>query len=143
MKIIGLKKIKTKIVKNKKGDILKFLSRKDFYYKGFGEVYFSEIKKNKIKGWNYHKKNISLLIVPSGKVEFFFVDGRIKSKTYHAKEKITLSKKNYKIILVPPRIWFCFRSLKKLSIVANCINNPHSDKETLKASIIKNFKIKK
>ena len=143
MKIIGLKKIKAKIVKNKKGDILKFLSRKDFYYKGFGEVYFSEIKKNKIKGWNYHKKNISLLLVPSGKVEFFFVDGRIKSKTYNTKEKSTLSKKNYKIILVPPRIWFCFRSLTKLSIVANCINNPHNDKETLKASIIKNFKIKK
>ena len=136
MKIIGLKKIKAKIIKNKKGDILKFLSKKDFYFKGFGEVYFTEIKKNKVKGWNFHKNNKSLLVVPYGKVEFMFVDGRVKSKTYYKKEKIILSKKNYKIIALPPGVWFCFKSLTKLSIVANCINNPHQDKETLNAKLI-------
>ena len=86
-----------------------------------------------MKGWNFHKNNKSLLVVPYGKVEFMFVDGRVKSKTYYKKEKIILSKKNYKIIALPPGVWFCFKSLTKLSIVANCINNPHQDKETLKA----------
>ena len=143
MKIIGLKKIKVRVIKNKKGDILKFLSRKDFFFKGFGEVYFTEIKKNKTKGWNCHKRNICLLGVPNGKVEFFFIDGRIKSKTYFHEEKIILSKKNYKIIVLPPGIWFSFKSLTKLSMVTNCINNPHSDKETLKTEKIKNYKINK
>ena len=53
-----------------------------------------------------------------------------------------LSKKNYKVILVPPKIWFSFKSLTKISIVVNCIDNPHSDNETLKSISIKNHKIK-
>ena len=61
MKIIGLKNIKRKIIKNKKGDILKFLSKKDNFFKKFGEIYFTEILKSKVKGWNYHKKNNCLL----------------------------------------------------------------------------------
>ena len=35
-------------------------------------------------------------------------------------------------------MWFSFRSIVKLSIVANCIENPHSDNETLKSRKIKN-----
>ena len=69
MKIIGIKKIKKKIIKNIKGDILKFFSKQDSFFKKFGEIYFSEIRKNKVKGWNYHKKNTCLLTVPFGKVE--------------------------------------------------------------------------
>ena len=141
MKIIGLKKFKAKVIKNKKGDILKFLSKKDVFFKGFGEVYFSEIKKNKVKGWNCHKRNVCILGVPSGNVEFFFIDGRHKSKSYFAEEKILVNKKNYKILKVPPGIWFSFRSLSKLSVVSNCINNPHLDGETEKKKKFKKYKI--
>ena len=56
MKIIGLKIIKKKIIKNSKGDIIKYINKKDRIFKKFGEAYFSEIKKNKIKGWNLHNK---------------------------------------------------------------------------------------
>ena len=44
MKIIGLKIFKQKVVNNKKGDILKFLSKRDFFFRKFGETYFTEIK---------------------------------------------------------------------------------------------------
>ncbi len=141
IKIIGLKVLKQKIVSNKKGDILKFLSKRDFFFKKFGETYFTEIKKNKIKGWNYHKKNRCIIAVPFGKVCFWFIDGRKKSPSYYNEEKITIGKNNYKITLVPPKIWFSFKSLTKISIVVNCIDNPHSDKETLKSISIKNYKI--
>ena len=141
MKIIALKSFKNKIVKNRKGDIIKYLSRKDIYFKKFGEIYFTEIIKNKTKGWNYHKKNTCLISVPYGKVKFCFIDGRKKSKSFNKKVDILLSKKNHKIISIPPGVWFSFRSLSSLSLVANCLNNPHSDKETLKSQIVKNIKI--
>tara|TARA_B000000460_G_C21254242_1_gene280461 strand:- start:55 stop:219 length:165 start_codon:yes stop_codon:yes gene_type:complete len=53
MKIIGLKKININIdvAKNKKGDMLKFISKNNSFFKEFGEVYFSEIKKNKRVGF--------------------------------------------------------------------------------------------
>jgi len=141
MKIIGLKTIEGKIVANKKGDILKFLSKNDYFFKKFGEIYFTEIKKKKIKGWNYHKKNYCLLVVPFGQVQFWFIDGRLKSKSYNKEDKIIIGKNYYKIICVPPKVWFSFKSLAKMSIVANCLNNPHTDNETLKSKKIKKYRI--
>ena len=141
MKIIGIKNIKRKIIQNKKGDILKFLSKRDNFFKKFGEIYFTEIIKNKVKGWNYHKKNNSLLTVPYGSVQFWFIDGRRTSKSYHKEKKVIVNKKKYKVISVPPGVWFSFKSLVKFSIVANCIENPHSDSEIMKSKKIKNHEI--
>ena len=72
MTIKSIKLIKNKIIKNKKGEIIKFINKNNKYFSGFGEVYFSEIKKNKIKGWNIHYKYKCILTVPFGNVEFSF-----------------------------------------------------------------------
>ena len=57
MSINKIRVVKLKKFNNSIGDTMKYLSKKNSFFKGFGETYFSEIKKNKIKGWNYHKKN--------------------------------------------------------------------------------------
>ncbi len=130
---MSLSKIKTnklKISTNPKGDVLKYLSKKNKYFKKFGEVYFTEIKKNKVKGWNFHKKCWCLLAVPYGKVKFTFAEN-INSK----KKIIVIGKKNYSIIVVPPRIWFNFMSIKKISLIVNTLNHAHNKNETLKIPI--------
>ena len=132
MKINGLKKINIRVIKNKKGDLIKYLSSRDIFFKKFGEIYFSEIKKGQIKGWNLHKRYKCHLAVISGSVTFNFVDSRKNSKTFVKKEKITLSKKNYAVLLVPPKIWFNFTTRDKVSLVANTLNYPHLDSETKK-----------
>ena len=53
-----LKTLKGKIIFNSKGNIKKFLTKNSAEFNSFGECYFSEIKKNVIKGW----KKISQLI---------------------------------------------------------------------------------
>ena len=50
-----LKIIKLKNIKMEKGNLVKFIEKKSLNYKGFGEVYFSNVKKNKIKAWKKHK----------------------------------------------------------------------------------------
>tara|TARA_B100001013_G_C24290081_1_gene316469 strand:- start:91 stop:498 length:408 start_codon:yes stop_codon:yes gene_type:complete len=135
MKINGLKKIDIKVIKNTKGDILKFISSKNSFYKKFGEVYFSEIKKDKIKGWNLHTKYTCFLSVLSGSVTFNFEDDRKQSKTYKLKKKITLGKKNYGILIVPPNIWFNFRGNTNNSVIVNALNYPHNKSETRKKDL--------
>ena len=125
-----IKTIKLKISTNPKGDVLKYLTKKNKYFKKFGEVYFTEIKKNKFKGWNFHKKSWCLLAVPYGKVKFTFAEN-INSK----KKTIIIGKKNYSIIVLPPRIWFNFMSIKKISLVVNTLNHVHNKNETLKIPI--------
>ena len=139
MRIIGLKKINSRIIKNSKGDLIKYLSSKDNFFKKFGEIYFSEIKKGQTKGWKLHKKYKCHLAVISGSVTFNFVDSRKNSKTYLKKDKITLSKKNHGILLVPPNIWFSFTTKNKISLVVNTLNYPHSDSETRNKLITNSF----
>ena len=84
MKIPGVKLKKLKIINNPKGNIYKYISKKDSIFKKFGEVYFSEIFKGKIKGWNLHKKNTCIICVPSGKVKFILLSN---GKNFFIKEK--------------------------------------------------------
>ena len=110
MSLNKIKTIKLKKNLNSKGDVLKYLTRNNKYLKKFGEIYFTEIKKNKIKGWNFHKKCWCLLVVPYGKVKFTFAVN-IKGK----KKTIIIGKKNYSMIVLPPGIWFNFTSPNMLS----------------------------
>lgn len=128
-----VKVLKNRIIKNKKGSIIKYISNKEKNFLGFGEVYFSEIKYKKTKGWNYHKKYTCIITVPLGLVEFSIFN----SKKRLIKKKI--SKKE--ILIIPPKNWFSFKSLKKNSLVANFINGIHLDKETKKSNLINNIKI--
>ena len=130
MSLKKIKIIKLKVSSNPKGDVLKYLTRENKYLKKFGEIYFTEIKKNKIKGWNFHKKYWSLLAVPFGKVRFTFAEN-INNK----KKIITIGKNNYSLIVVPPQVWFNFKSLKKISLVVNTLNNIHKKSETQKIPI--------
>ena len=130
MSVSKIKVIKLKKFHNPIGDTMKYLSRKSSFFKGFGEVYFSEIKKNKIKGWNYHKKYWCLLCVPFGKVKFNFKD-QLNSKV----KSITIGKKNYSVIIVPPKIYFSFKSEVANSLVVNTTNGVHDENETIKVSI--------
>tara|TARA_B100000579_G_scaffold49706_1_gene34638 strand:- start:492 stop:887 length:396 start_codon:yes stop_codon:yes gene_type:complete len=130
MSLNQIKTIKLKKNLNPKGDILKYLTKNNKYLKSFGEIYFTEIKKNKVKGWNYHKKCWCLLSVPLGKVQFTFAK-KIESK----KRSIIIGKKKYCMIVVPPGFWFKFKSLEKISLVVNTIDKIHNKNETLKIPI--------
>ena len=142
MKIIGVKKIKQSVFKNSKGDLIKFVSKKNNFFKSFGEVYFNEINYNKKKGWILHKKNQCIFTTVYGEVIFRLFDGRKKSKSFECEELITLSKSKNNVLIVPPGVWFSFTTKKKKSVIANLINNPHSDKESIKSNEINGHFIK-
>ena len=142
MKIIGVKKIKQRIFKNPKGDLLKFVSKKNDFFKSFGEIYFNEINSNKKKGWILHKKNQCIFSAVYGEVIFKLYDGRKKSSSFNNEANITLNKNKYNILIVPPGVWFSFTTKKKKSVIANLINKPHSDSESIKSSQINGNYIK-
>lgn len=105
-----------------KGNIEKILNKNSKLFKGFGEIYFSHIKKNSIKCWKLHKKNYSLIFVIHGKVNFVFY---YKNNFY----KILLTKKLSNLISIPPNLWFGFQGVGQKNIICNIMDNLHSDKE--------------
>jgi hypothetical protein len=71
--------------------------------------------------------------VPFGQVKFNFkknLDQNTKAKA------ITIGKKNYSTIVVPPKIYFSFKSKVAISLVVNTINGVHAENETKKIPII-------
>ena len=63
MKVKLVKVLKNKIIFNPKGNIIKIINKKNKYFFKFGELYFSQVKKNKTKGWNIHYNYFQEIIV--------------------------------------------------------------------------------
>ena len=125
-----IKKIKLKIIKNKKGDILKYLNKHILHPKKFGEIYFNQIKKNQKTGWIFHKKYFCYITVPVGKIQFTY------KKNFKSKGKsFVLSSEKYFLLRISPKIWFSFKGIKKSSLLVNTITGIHNDKEVLKNNI--------
>ena len=91
---------KNKVLRNKKGMIVKFISQKNSFFKRFGEVYLNYIKKNKKKGWIFHKKNNCLFICCTGKVYFHLIN------ELGFEQKVSISEGSGKILEIPKNIWF-------------------------------------
>jgi len=123
-------KIKLKSIISPAGNIIKYLSKKDRYFKQFGEIYFNQVKKGYVKGWNLHKESTCLISVVYGSVEFTTMDYYKKNK-----KKYVLKSSKPSLLIIPPKKWFKFKSLDKISMISNLINKVHSPNETLKLSL--------
>ncbi len=130
MKSKKLKIHNLKVIKNFKGDIKKYLDFKIIKKFKISEIYFSEIKKNQIKGWNLHMKATCFLSVAYGSVKF-----QIKNKNFKLIKNILINKKNHKCIEIPPGMWFSFKAVGRDSVVINSINLKHQINETRKKPI--------
>ena len=112
------------------GSVLHFIKNDDPGYIGFGEVYFSTVKKGAIKAWKMHKLMTLNLVVPVGEVLFVFVDQRKKSKTNGEIYEVRLSSNPYRRMTVPPGIWFGFMGLSsELNLLSNQADIVHDPNE--------------
>lgn len=129
-----IKIIKGKIIKNNKGNIKKFITKKSLEFNGFGECYFSEIKKNQIKGWKKNKTTNQLITVIKGKVKFYLIDDRKKNKIIR-KNYILDDNINYKKIIIPKNVWYAFKGINNdISILFNFLNIEHKNTKILNKS---------
>ena len=91
---------------------------------------------NKIKAWHLHKEATLNYCCVYGKVKLVLYDERKQSKTFGKYQELFLSIENYSLITIPPNIWNGFKGLnKEHSIIANCLNLPHNEKEMIRSDI--------
>ena len=122
-----------KIIQTEGGDVRHFLKSNEHSYKGFGEIYFSFINKDSIKGWKLHTKMTMNLVVPIGEVGFVFSEESSSSfKVYKIGEN------NHARLTVPPNIWFGFKGLGlKTNLVVNLSDIIHDPDESKKLNLDK------
>ena len=131
--IEGVKITKLKILRDQRGSVLTMLRSDSKVYESFGEIYFSTIFYNSIKAWHFHKKAVLNYACIKGKVKLILYDDRKNSKSFGKYDEYILTPKKYFLITIPPLIWSGFKGLyQQESIIANCINLPHDEKEMIR-----------
>ena len=126
-----IKVTKLSIIKSENGPIMHALKNSDNEFKGFGEIYFSEIFFGKVKGWKRHLRMNMNLIVPEGFVKFVFYDEK-----FNYFEEYDIGTENYFRITVPPGLWFAFKGLGKRNLVMNIADIEHDPNESEKKNLL-------
>ena len=124
-----IRNTKLKVIMHQKGNIRKILDINDEYYKGFGEVYTSDINFLSIKGWKLHKNKTSNFVVVHGLVKFVAWEPERPNffNTYNVGIQPD-NLLNYNRITIGPNVWFGFKGLcKPVSRVLNISNILNSD----------------
>ena len=131
--IFDVKITKLKIISDDRGKVMHMLRTDSPAFKEFGEIYFSTIYKDSIKAWHLHKEATLNYACISGRVKLVLYDDRIESSSRGKYEEIILTPKKYFLITIPPNIWNGFKGLDEgESIIANCLNLPHNEKEMVR-----------
>ncbi|MDB5209852.1 MAG: dTDP-4-dehydrorhamnose epimerase [Sediminibacterium sp.] len=131
-RIDGLALYKLKQIGDERGAVYHFFRKDANSFNGFGEVYFSRINENIVKGWKYHKTIFQNFCVPFGAVKIVVFDDRVNSKTKGLIDVILLDDDvNYRLLTMPPRLWYSFQCVSKdFALLGNVINDIHQPSES-------------
>lgn len=128
--IEGIKLKPLKRIPDERGMILHMLRNDDPEFEKFGEIYFSMVYPDVIKGWHIHKEMTLNYAVVSGMIKLALYDEREDSSTKGEIQEIFMGEYNYILVTIPPKVWNGFKGIgKKPAIVANCTTIPHDPDE--------------
>lgn len=132
-----------KKIPDERGTILHMLKKTDPEFKEFGEIYFSTVYPNVIKGWHKHKKMTLNYAVITGMIKLVLYDDREDSPTKGELMEIFTGENKYELVTIPPMVWNGYKGIgKKTAIVANCASLPHDPDEMERMDPKKNSSIK-
>jgi dTDP-4-dehydrorhamnose 3,5-epimerase len=127
---------KLDIIKTDGGYVLHGLKNSEKEFIGFGEVYFSTVDQNAIKGWKRHRLMTLNLVVPHGAIRIVLFDARQYSDTFGRFQVVRLARDNYFRLTVPPLIWVAFQGLDNCdNILLNLASIGHDPTEADKMEI--------
>ena len=131
--IDGVKIIPLKQFPDERGSVKHMLRVDDPWFEKFGEIYFSTVYPNKMKGFHFHKEMALNYAVIQGTIKLILWDSREKSPTKGEYQEIFMGKCNYVLVHIPPQVYNAFVGMgTEEAIVANCSTLPYSEGEIMR-----------
>jgi len=128
--IDGVIVVRRNKIPDERGSILHMLKKEDPEFIKFGEIYFSNIFPNVIKGWHIHSKMELNYVTVVGDIKLVLYDDREGSKTRGGLMEIFMGERNSLLVKVPKMIWNGFKCVGlKEAVVANCSSLSHDPGE--------------
>lgn len=117
-------------IPDERGTIMHMIKADDPDFEQFGEIYFSTVYPNVIKGWHIHKEMTLNYAVIYGMIKLVLYDERENSPTNGETQEIFIGRDNYCLVKIPPLIWNGFKGIgDTIAIVANLASIPHNPDE--------------
>lgn len=114
-------------IKDTRGSVKHFIKSTDDDFVSFGEVYFSTVNFNVVKGW---KKNLDVdqnFCCIQGTIKVVIYDDRDYSASSGAIQEIVLnSETTHSRLTIPKDLWYSFKCCsEETSTILNLISVPH------------------
>jgi dTDP-4-dehydrorhamnose 3,5-epimerase len=123
--IDGVQVVPLRRIPDERGTIFHMLRRTDEHFIEFGEIYFSTIYRDVVKGWHRHRLMTLNYACIVGRIKLVLYDDREQSPTRGALIERFLGPDDYSLVVIPPGIWTGFKGMAELSMVANCATHAH------------------
>jgi len=124
--IDGVKVVPLRRIPDERGTVMHMLRSTDPHFTQFGEIYFSTVYKDVVKGWHRHQQMTLNYACISGRIKLAMYDDRPTSPTRGEVAEAFLGPDEYALVVIPPGIWNGFKGMSDpYAIVANCATHPH------------------
>ena len=113
------------------GPVLHMLRNDGPLFRGFGEIYFSEVLPGHVKAWKRHTRQVQHFAVPSGLLRIVLYDDRQGSATRGVLCELALGRPdNYALLRIPTGVWYGFAAMGDApALICNCADIPHDPAE--------------
>ena len=116
---------------DERGRVMHMLRVDNPLFQKFGEIYFSEVLPGAVKAWKKHKLMTQLFAVPVGMIRLVIYDDRDSSRSNGDLEIFDVGRNNYKLVKVPPRLWYGFKCISDYpTLLTNCADLTHNPDES-------------
>jgi dTDP-4-dehydrorhamnose 3,5-epimerase len=121
----GVEFVPLERIPDERGTIYHMLRRTDPHFREFGEIYFTSVYRDVIKGWHRHRLMTLNYACIWGRVKLVLYDDRDSSPTRGAFVERFLGPDDYSLAVISPGIWTGLKGMTDVAIVANCATHPH------------------
>lgn len=123
--IDGLLVVPLRRIPDERGTIFHMLRASDPHFRGFGEIYFSSVYRDAVKGWHRHAEMTLNYACIWGRVKLVVFDDREGSASRGELQELFLGPDDYSLVVIPPGLWNGVKGMTDVSIVANCCSHEH------------------
>jgi dTDP-4-dehydrorhamnose 3,5-epimerase len=136
--IDGVKKIPLVRHADDRGYVTEILKSNSPHFIKFGQVYVATCRRNVVKAWHCHRKQIDHFYVVKGTAKIGLYDDRLNSPTRGQYNTFILGEEGEDILLIIPQlVWHGQMGLSELSYLINIPTEPynHDDPDELRKGI--------
>src|SRR5919204_5064088 len=109
--IEGVQVVPLRRIPDERGTVMHMLRSTDPHFREFGEIYFSTVYRDVVKGWHRHREMTLNYACVFGRIKLVLYDDREQSGTRGQLMEVFLGPDDYSLVVIPPELWNGFKGM--------------------------------